>query len=195
LNALGIYHRDLNPDNIVVSYSITADSTIPHVKSLKLIDFELGCALLEDTFKKYIAKKRETLNLEDVSCALPSNEAGFVYAPYATFRDPLSGAGERTAKPDPNFIFTESQAKKLWPLFEMYSCALIVQLLIDQKQNVDLMVMPEVMRNNNGVVAIRKTSRSIKGLKELLEKMTGPIDSRGNLGDYSLLVDVLAAGL
>ena len=199
LNAVGLYHRDIKPDNVIVSFVYNSEGAlVPQIKSLKLIDFELSCTLIEPALQRALeqlaANKKTPLQLDSLTCALPTNKDRYVYFCNPTFRDPLSGSGDRSHTQPPQFQFTRDEAREKWRFFEMFSCAIVAQLLCDPDQNEDPLVSPE-LQSNKGVPKIRQTKFMPAGLEDILKEMTGPLKMRKGLADYAVQINYLVASL
>lgn len=204
MNAVGMYHRDIKPENIIVSFGYPADveDVVPRVRSLKFIDFELSCALVEPALllalERRAARKKQPLRLDALSCALPgSGGERFVYFCDQSFRDPLSGVGEPSQPQEARFQFTREQARERWRFFEMFSCAIVVQLLADPDQNRIVMAGGSGGGGGNKSVvpAVVETERMPEGLVSMLKEMTGPLEKRRSLADYGVQINYLLDAL
>lgn len=183
LNALGVYHGNVDPLNILVSYENRLGA-FPRVKKVRLMDFDYACMDLDPKlaelvqtshFQKLLSKSGLVQDTyDDITCPLLVSE----YSPNTRFRDP--DCGNRTSRAfDPNLSMLTRRrlARKIWQKYERYAAACVVQILFDPEQL------------NNKVVEIRTTERTSPQIDELLLAMTdADVDSRP---EYESIVSAL----
>jgi serine/threonine protein kinase len=191
LNSVGIIHGDISPRNIIVSWETLEGNMVPHVSSLRLInvDESHSCLALPPILEAIMRQK----GLEPLSCMavkLQVDKHGSKptvhptqyreksttknYSPTATYRDP------RAATLPLMTVQVASAFLRTWSLFEMYSCAIVMQLLIDPEQ----LKTPEP--------TLRKTPRSINGMLTVQREMTGKLEERTDLQAQANTLHMLA---
>jgi hypothetical protein len=182
LNSLGIYHRNLNPDNVLVQIEKNAVKGVtPYVLGVRLRNFNMSCALLTPEASAFV--KDETLfdpKRGEDSCVTHvegAEEYDFKYdAPIAQWRDPASLLTarfySRVSKAD---LIKRRRANiyKEWTKLEGFACAAMLQWMvdIDQLQSTNVALVAAI-RKQVGAMAIRKTKRCFTGLKTVLHEMT-----------------------
>jgi len=185
LNAHGVYHEDIKPENILVKYTERGKGKAPLVTGIKLIDFGFSCAHFDAKYLELMNPDDKESMLESLDCAREPKSTEFIYRAPPPQRDPLAGVGTARYPAERNIVYPASSVKRLWPLFEMFSCAVLIQCLIDPEQNVAKDTVP----------VFRTTDRSLPGLQSLIIEMTSSnFDIRTTMGHViPFLRDLVAA--
>jgi len=159
LNAAEIYHNDIKAENIIVSGEYPGGGTAPIVTMLRFIDFGETC--IGATTLDYLRRRDDPDDMNpSLQCNVPNRETRYSYRGSRAYRDPAA-----------DDIYEIVDVDKLWPLFEMYSCAVVMQHLID----------PQFKFRRP--ISFLPTSGSPPGFSELITQMTAPLkrNSRGFL--------------
>jgi serine/threonine protein kinase len=217
LNTLHIYHGDISLDNIVVSSEEVKGSKVPRITRYQLINFGYSCAHsidpVFDTIMQRFKTRERTISqsqiadeldllktygippddgdiIAELDCTkVPKVNDLYFYVCNLMYRDPKAGRGTLAAPPLADFRFDSRHLLRSWPLFEMFSCAIVLQLMCDREQNVagKSYIIPE-QRENNGVPVIRETATMPAGLSRYLMRMTGPHKDRGDLAGVEFIL-------
>lgn len=197
MNGSGVFHGDIHPDNIIVSWE-KGSGKVPHVVQLRLINVEgsHSCVAASDLQKQLMEEK----GLQRFSCtkAVPSSRAIF-YSPTARFRDPL--AGDPTKKDQGLPLKTEpAELRVAFAYSEMFACALVAQLLFDREQNKPG-VVPKLQHTARSVEVVLPPAEVAKGKKgtdhvlQILKQMTGPLRARENLAILAANLEEIAKAI
>jgi len=178
LNAFGLYHRNINPDSILISYELKqinvgggVKKTLPVVKSLRLSNFEYSCSFLTNEMARYVLVSKYVGSYDaDRSCAVVgSNGWDIAYKSPAIesqveFTDPLASVenrGKFSAADETQLAQRRHLVNRNWPRIELFSIATVVQWLVTNPADFQAGVP----------IRIRKTERSFDDLQYLLEEM------------------------
>jgi hypothetical protein len=178
LNAFGLYHRNINPDSILISYELQqinvgggVKKPLPVVKSLRLSNFEYSCAFLTNEMASYVSTAKYVGSYDaQRSCAVVSeNGWDIAYKSPAVvsqveFTDPLASVlnrGKFIASDETELMQQRGLVKRNWPRIELFSIATVVQWLVTNPADFRAGVP----------IKIKKTERSFDDLQYLLEEM------------------------
>lgn len=177
LNAFGICHGNIDPLNILVSYTHAPDQAVPHVSIVRMIDFDFACMEIEPELQAlFNGAGLLDLRLNDLACPLLTES----YSPGARFRDPDADTPASTyLQPGMSADVRKRIVATRWHKYERYAAANVIQLLFD----------PEQVKRST--IEIRQTLRTPPALVALLREMVGPIDARPEYGTVIIRVDTI----
>jgi serine/threonine protein kinase len=151
LNDAEIYHDDIKATNMIVNAADVELGKTPVVTELKFIDFGETCMDFQTIAK--LQQPGDTPDMmEHMLCDTPHGTMSASYRGTEGYRDPAAKK-----------VYKYDNVKILWPLFEMYSCAVVMQHLIDPHFR---MLRP---------VRFVKTERSTTEFSDLIDWMTVPL--------------------
>ena len=197
MNTAGVFHGDIHPDNIIVSWEKGA-SKVPHVIQLRLVnvDGEHTCLAASDLQRQLLEAK----GLLRFSCkkTAPSSRRIY-YSPTARFRDPLAGDPSNKDQGLP-FGTDTAELRADFAYHEMFACALVTQLLFDSDQNKPN-VVPKLQSTARSATVVLPEAEVKKGKKgadhvlQILKQMTGPLRPRENLAIHEANFEEIAKAI
>jgi serine/threonine protein kinase len=174
LNTFGLYHRDINPDTVLLSYELKqitgadgATHLVPVVKSLRLSNFEYSCALLTDEMLAYVEISNYIGSYEAERSCTEITAYGWKmeYKPtQILFTDPQASLPEKglfSAIDETSLAVRRRSVNRYWPRLELFACATVLQWILLAG------VAPRDVP-----IKITKTERSFDSLEVLLKEMT-----------------------
>jgi hypothetical protein len=188
LNALGIFHKNISPDNILVQFDRRRDKSFAlSVNGVRLRNFDASCALLTAEAAQLIDDaKLFGKNGDSTTCVLHkpgSPEFEYKYeAKSKQWRDPASILDAWYYAYSPKDLAKKARELVLhqWPKLETFACGAIIQWLVDRDQLVSPnAALQEAIRKQHGAMVPRVTERSFAGLKSILAAiMSEDLDKR-----------------
>jgi len=183
LNVAGIFHGNVNPNNILVSFIERPNNAVPLVTGVRLINFDrYSCVLIKNIYDAILGEISRDRNIFiNVSCSKPVDPNRFIYPGppplgdanaaeyYASlpFRDPR--APEiivKTSQPSAARDLELEAVRTAYARAEAYSYALIVQLCSDPAQ------LKEIGAKTKRAPIIRIAKRATGGVTDELYNLT-----------------------
>lgn len=200
LNRVGLFHMDVKPENIIVSFTDGTNTRVPNVLNLRMIDFGLSCFMLYDgdtgPNRRYVDVLRD-VGLIDLlgrsSCAGPvvHGERRFMYKFNQQITDPRAGVPYEDESYEAQYMFSRQEAEENFPKFEQFATTLVFLRMLDRIQESNDRKPAFTILNNYTPMA-RKTRRTIPGLINWFSQMTsGPLEDRPSLHQVALYARAL----
>lgn len=202
MHALGIYHMDIKPENVLVSFDEQGQ-----VDTVRFIDYGLSCATFGDgTVLNAIgaSPKSEKYTL----CYDRDGDVGAVYNTTSWYRDPRTGGAPDgfkdwyvedgvTYRPkrsnERSVVFSKNQVRHLWPKFDLFSAAVIVHLIFDPNQRKLRQGMYKAGRKDESRhhLGVYGTIYMPKGLLFITQSMVGDLKDRRSASEYAIQLSAL----
>jgi serine/threonine protein kinase len=182
LNAFGIYHGNIEPRNIMVSYKQSSPESVPRIKGVRLFDFDFSCMELGPALSaEFAAAGIKTASASELTCGLLTN----LYSPKARFRDPRASKAIDFSQSN----YTDETKKKIvgarWSKYEMFATASVLYIIFDPDQS----ATPKVDFNN-----VYNTTATPAILEVIREMIIDP-EGRPSFGAVAIKLQTLESFL